>query len=587
MAYYRSKPALERHPLHIELVAARFGVSPRRLDAGARVLELGCGAGDNILALAYSYRDAYFCGIDSSEEAIAEARRGGDALGLSNVDFVNSDFKEVNAHGLIANGYLEKGRIVQGQVGSGRIASDTSDIDASESNQADRGDGKNNHYDYIICHGVYSWVSQDVQKVLRQVIARYLMPSGVCYLSFNCLPGITPRLTLRRIIKSLWSQAERDYGGDAHRLGVIPVSFARQQMQVLLGGIEQRADLYGNELHRELRELIGQSDEFWEVDLLGNDNNPSYLDDVIGDFADVGLSYIADAKPARNRRDRLVGTLLGGIESGDGGAGDRQPVTQPLGMSVGMSMSNDVVLDDLLSPLGFRAALFTPTNGQRRVAVRGMEKLPYIQNLFISSKLVKVSEVAHDLKPERGVAIYCDPKGREIKVRDKVVGLALDVLAEKFPLAVRFSELVEIVESLIGVKLDTAAIGILEMFVESKFSMGQIDCHLQPPHCVNTVSDYPEVFAPSRYQIARFGWGTNTRHEYAQFDEFERTVVPLFTGLTHVSELLERVEELAVTATPNSQQAHRAEHVERVKQEYVRRSGNLLLRLAEEGFLVR
>ncbi len=44
-------------------------------------------------------------------------------------------------------------------------------------------------FDFIVCHGVYSWVSEPMHEALSRVVAERLAPEGVAAVSFNVLPG--------------------------------------------------------------------------------------------------------------------------------------------------------------------------------------------------------------------------------------------------------------------------------------------------------------------------------------------------------------------------------------------------------------
>ena len=93
----------------------------------ARVLEVGCGDGTNVIPMAAALPAARFVGCDLSERALAAGRRTIDALGLSNIALVQDDLRTLP---------LEDG-----------------------------------DFDFIIAHGVYSWVPHDVaEKVLDAVV---------------------------------------------------------------------------------------------------------------------------------------------------------------------------------------------------------------------------------------------------------------------------------------------------------------------------------------------------------------------------------------------------------------------------------
>ncbi|MDB6152763.1 MAG: hypothetical protein JWL90_1216 [Chthoniobacteraceae bacterium] len=99
-----------------------FGMSPASLD-GARVMEIGCASGGNLLPLAAAYPGSEFVGIELSEKHIADARADVDALKLGNVQLHGGGLEEVGA--------------------------------------------MSGSFDYIIAHGIYSWMAAPVRQDMR------------------------------------------------------------------------------------------------------------------------------------------------------------------------------------------------------------------------------------------------------------------------------------------------------------------------------------------------------------------------------------------------------------------------------------
>jgi cyclopropane fatty-acyl-phospholipid synthase-like methyltransferase len=60
-------------------------------------------------------------------------------------------------------------------------------------------------FDYIIAHGVYSWVPDDVQRKLLDICSKNLAEQGVAYVSYNTFPG----WRLRGMIRDLMSYRAR------------------------------------------------------------------------------------------------------------------------------------------------------------------------------------------------------------------------------------------------------------------------------------------------------------------------------------------------------------------------------------------
>lgn len=70
-----------------------------RLESGARALDVGCGAGVALFALAQAFPNTTFYGYDPSKNAIGRAREKAEELGLENVELVEARGEHVPADG--------------------------------------------------------------------------------------------------------------------------------------------------------------------------------------------------------------------------------------------------------------------------------------------------------------------------------------------------------------------------------------------------------------------------------------------------------------------------------------------------------
>src|SRR6516165_7913322 len=141
---YSNNAFYHTHPDCLATVATLFGMKPAPVQA-CRVLELGCGRGGNLIPMATSLPTSRFVGIDLSARQIAGGQEAVESLGLTNVELKQLSILDVDS---------DFGR-----------------------------------FDYIICHGVYSWVPAAVQEKILEICAQNLAPSGIAYISYNCYPG--------------------------------------------------------------------------------------------------------------------------------------------------------------------------------------------------------------------------------------------------------------------------------------------------------------------------------------------------------------------------------------------------------------
>ena len=141
---YKSMPFPYTTPATLEAYAALVGISAPNPKT-ARVLELGATYGGNIISQALFNPDATFVGIELSQEQVEKGNEVIANAGLINVSLVQSDIASIGS-----------------EIGT---------------------------FDYIIAHGVYSWVDDGVKDALLRLIDEHLAEDGIAYISYNTYPG--------------------------------------------------------------------------------------------------------------------------------------------------------------------------------------------------------------------------------------------------------------------------------------------------------------------------------------------------------------------------------------------------------------
>src|SRR5215207_6653590 len=147
----------DTHPDKAATIATLLGLNPPPI-TNCRVLELGCASGGNIMPMAEALRNSTFVGVDYAEKQIEQARERAQNLSLTNIRFE---------------------------------AMDILDIDAAFGG-----------FDYIIAHGVYSWVPEDVRDYVLHICKQNLSPNGIAYVSYNTYPGWHSLMVVRDLM--LW-----------------------------------------------------------------------------------------------------------------------------------------------------------------------------------------------------------------------------------------------------------------------------------------------------------------------------------------------------------------------------------------------
>ena len=239
---YESFPYSDTHPERLFTVATLFGLTPAP-PARCRVLELGCGSGGNLLPMAEGLPDSEFVGIDLSARAAAEGAALVRDLGLPNVRILHAGI---------------------------------SDVDAAYGT-----------FDYVIAHGVFSWVPTEVQDKLLEVCGTRLSPNGVAFVSYNTYPGWHMRGMIRDMMRY-------------HALRFPEPEKRIEQARALLDFLIQAAKVqegsaYSVMLKSELETLRRVSDNYLYHDHLAEVNDPLYFHQFVERAGRQGLKYLGEA----------------------------------------------------------------------------------------------------------------------------------------------------------------------------------------------------------------------------------------------------------------------------------------------------
>ena len=239
---YVGRPNHHSDPDRLAAIAALFGHRAPDV-SGARVLEVGCGDGSNLLPMAARFPNASFVGCDYSTLLMGHAREAAAGLGLRNVELVEGDLQEVAA-----------------SLGT---------------------------FDYVIAHGFYSWVPGDVRDAFVAMLGRQLAPGGLAFISYNVLPGCFVRRVGWDALRIAVGQA----GTPAERIAA-----ARQELRDLaeawssMGGVPAH-------LGRDYAAAAERSDSALYHDDLSGMNEAVYFSTFVQHVARHGLGFLAEAEP--------------------------------------------------------------------------------------------------------------------------------------------------------------------------------------------------------------------------------------------------------------------------------------------------
>jgi SAM-dependent methyltransferase len=231
----------QTHPARLEALGRLFGLYPAPA-AGCRVLELGCGDGANSLAIAQTLPGAIVVGVDASASAIARGRALAAAAGLGNVELRTDEFSEVESLARL------------GPV------------------------------DYVIAHGVYSWITPAARGALLELTRRVLAPQGIAFVSYNAYPGSY----LRDMARDILAYHLQEVQAPAERL-----AHAQHLMRTIVS--VDSATPYARVLREQLQRMLDGSDALLYHDDLAAISTPFYFHEFMEHAAAAGLQFLSEA----------------------------------------------------------------------------------------------------------------------------------------------------------------------------------------------------------------------------------------------------------------------------------------------------
>jgi SAM-dependent methyltransferase len=230
------------HPARLEAIARLFGLRPKPAARG-RVLELGCGDGGNLLSLAQALPRASFVGVDAAASAVERGNEMARRAGLENVELWCADIEA-----------LPESKVLEGG------------------------------FDYILSHGVYSWIPPQVRVALLASIRRYLEPMGVAYVSYNAYPGSY----LRDMARDILGYHVREEGDPERKLA------AAQELMRTIVEIEEPSP-YAQVLRQHMERMLSYSDALLFHDDLAEISTPFYFHEFMEHANHHRLAFLSEA----------------------------------------------------------------------------------------------------------------------------------------------------------------------------------------------------------------------------------------------------------------------------------------------------
>ncbi|WP_437277901.1 class I SAM-dependent methyltransferase [Sorangium sp. So ce375] len=445
---YDDLPVPETHPGHLGAIAALFGLRPAPPER-CRLLELGCGRGANLIGMAAALPGSAFIGVDASAHQLARGRADAEALRLQNINLHTMDIFDV--------------------------------------------DERLGAFDYIVCHGVYSWVAPALQEKILWICRALLAREGLAYISYNTLPGWHLRGMLRDVLL-------REVPATATRTARI--SAARDMLALLAraSGRDGAHALLRDEV--QLLERMSDGDLFHEH--LAAEHRAFYFRDFARAASKEGLSYVADAHLWTMMPDRLGDAVAQEVAERSRGLIDTEQLL------------------DYLDLRFFRRSLLC----HRELQIERKLTWRRLEGLWLRAALAPSEGPDGHREHE---ASFVLSRGAELTTTSPLLKAALVRLGESYPAGVGFEALCHEVRGLTGA--DDEELEVLGKNLLGLVARGAVELDAWARPCAAAVAPRPTTTALARLEAAQGRAGCTTLlHERVAVDAFDRALLVRMDG---------------------------------------------------------
>lgn len=465
---YESFPFYYTSPEHIRAVGVIFGMNPPKLET-ARILELGSAAGGNLVCFASNYPKSHSVGIDLSKVQINQGIEQTKALGLKNIELK---------------------------------AMSITDIDESFG-----------QFDYIICHGVYSWVPGPVRDKILEISKKNLSPNGIAYISYNTLPGWNSTASVRDMMQ---------FHSATFETNTDKVQQAKLLLTFVADSLEGSNTPHERFLKQEVQMLQNYNESYLLHEFLEGINDPCYFHDFMKLAASKGLAYLGDTRIS----SMYAGNLPGNAHEKLSGIQDIVRTEQYM---------------DFINNRKFRCTLLCHNDVQliRNVTPKVLDEL------FLSMNLVPEKGLEDlDLNTNENLTFYLNGnKEARLTASSPALKAVLSVFAENAGLYSTLDTIAKVaVTKLVTADLQAVRAEIDNNLLSLMFK-GMVKVTSVQAKAINSISDKPKVSDLALIQAANpnSNWVTSQINDIVPINIMERFAIRYMDGKHTKAQVIDKL----------------------------------------------
>lgn len=466
---YNSSAFRLTHPSHLATIATLFGMAPPVVRR-CRVLELGCASGGNLIPMAQDLPESTFLGVDLSAQQIADGQAQLEQLPLTNIQLRHQSILDVDPSWGV--------------------------------------------FDYIICHGVYSWVPEAVRQKILRIGRDNLQPQGVLYVSYNTYPG----WHMRGVVRDMMRYHVADIADPRTK-----IAQARALLTFLTQLAGGRSEAYRQVLKDESEIVDAHADSYLFHEHLEEENDPLYFYQFVEAAEASGLQYLGETE--------FTTMLVENMGS------------EAAAILQGASLIQQEQYMDFLRNRMFRATLLCH---QEQILDRNVDPA---RLLSMHVALESQPELPHYDPCGSEAVSWQGPHGETLTVAAPITKAAILLLDQAWPNPIPFQVLLERARAaLYAGENQVAALQHCAQLAEdlmTLFSRMLLRVQVDPPEFTLQPGERPEATPLARGQAEQGEFVTTRRHEQVQLPDLARRVLSFCDGQHDRKQLAKMIEAQA------------------------------------------
>jgi methyltransferase-like protein/2-polyprenyl-3-methyl-5-hydroxy-6-metoxy-1,4-benzoquinol methylase len=462
---YTGYPFEYNRPENLKSVGTIFGLNPAPLET-ARVLELGCSDGNNLFRFAETYPKSFTLGVDLSKVEIEHGQATLKALKLKNVE-----------------------------------------LKAMSLTELDESYGK---FDYIICHGVFSWVPDFVRDGILEVSKKLLSKNGLAFISYNTLPG----WNMINTVRELMMYHSSNFTDVKDR-----IQQARASLNFLQESLEGQKTPHAEFMESSAKQMVEREDHYLRHEYLADENQAFYFNEFIEMAQEKGLAYLGDTDVQR----MYIGNLP-------------QKAVEKLGTI------NDIVRTeqymDFIKNTQFRCTVLTHKDMpvSRNITNESLDKFNYYCNINPKEQEVNLT----DNSP---VTFYIDNiQDKTMSSPDPAMKAVLMALHKNLGNCLSIKELVIEAKKLVTTTTEEAILQNIYSNFSTLIFKGYIKFIADKPKSIATISKKPKISELARLQAQKVHannrfWLTTSLNQLMIVQSHQLAIVKALDGTNTVDQI--------------------------------------------------